>query len=268
MNRFVVFLFGMLFSISLIVGGTYFYLHKTNQDINIDIFKKETEEDAKEEELSLSDNKVKEIIEMYDLNTSSCNEIDRVNYFLKHKKVDVKDLSKANKMYLAYRLLPVYKVENTTCQNYSSVWQSNSSNKMSCGANYLGNSDHYANTSVIKEKDLKETYENIFGKNTYNQIDFFAINYNLSYDNTKGNLGYSYDYVNKVYVLTSSDEKINCNKTNIDISKATSKGNLITITKVITSEENIETPYELVLKYTFKNTKGKYILNKIEKVGE
>ena len=75
MNRFVVFLFGMLFSISLIVGGTYFYLHKTNQDINIDIFKKETEEDAKEEELSLSDNEVKEIIEMYDLNTSSCNEI-------------------------------------------------------------------------------------------------------------------------------------------------------------------------------------------------
>ena len=40
MNRFVVFLFGMFFSIALIIGGVYFYLQKTNQDINVEIFEK------------------------------------------------------------------------------------------------------------------------------------------------------------------------------------------------------------------------------------
>ena len=267
MNRFVVFLFGMFFSIALIVGGMYFYLQKTNQDINVDIFKKEVKEDGKEKKLNTDSKLVEEITELYDLNSVSCKEIDRYNYFIENKKVN--DLSNANKMFLAYRNLPVSKVENTTCDNYSSVWETNTNNSRGCGSNYTGKgNDHYANTSVVKEKDLKKSYENIFGKNRYRQIDFFAINYNLSYDNTNGNIGFSYDYINKAYVLTSSSEVVTCKKPNTEITAASTKGNEVYITRLITSPKDAETQYELVLKYTFENDNNKYLIKSIEKVGE
>lgn len=267
MNRFVVFLFGMFFSIALIIGGVYFYLQKTNQDINVEIFEKESLDSNKEIKLSLDNDIVVDLIEKYDLNSVSCKELDRVGDFV--KKGTIKDLSDTNKMYLAYRTLPISKVENTTCENYSSVWETNTNTKRGCGSNYTGKgNDHYANTNVIKEKDLKKVYQDLFGKNTYRQIDFFAINYNLSYDNSIGNIGYSYDYVNKAYVLTSSSEFITCTKPNTEITSATSKGSELNITRIITSQDDAETPFELVLKYTFEKTDDNYYLKEIKKIGE
>ncbi len=152
----------------------------------------EKEEQNETKELSLEDKAIQDLYNK--IRSKDVFDQKLINKVLETKKeITVKELDSNILNYYGYRNLKVNQLEKDLCKNYPDIL---SNPKYVCSDNSkVGIGDDATNnsTNIIAEQDLKESVEDIFGKNSYQKTETFEVSW-AEY--------YVYDLTSKKYVDT------------------------------------------------------------------
>lgn len=149
-------------------------------------------ETAKEEELDVNGSLVQQLyrnIMTYDLVS-----IDILNSIRENGFIKASDITSEQKNYFAYRQVAISDIKSDLCSNYENLFSQNENLRYGCSGEYYVGMPSYTSTSYIQEDILKQSVEKIFGKDSYQRVDYFPIALSA---------GYVYDQATSRYVLGS-----------------------------------------------------------------
>lgn len=214
--------------------------------------KEEKEESKEVEKLSLDD---KVIQDLY-AKIKSKNAYDQVliSQVLENKKeLITKDLDSNILNYYGYRNLKVSQLEKDICRNYPSIlakssYLCNDNNNVEVGVDTTTNS-----TNVFAEEDLKESVEEIFGKNSYQKTESIEVSFDEYY---------IYDSTSKKYVdtyIVGGGTDITYEKELIDLDQ---KEDSLSLIESVKFEDSIDEK----ISYNYRLDNGEYYLYSISLV--